>query len=136
MTHMGIKLIDLDRMFLHWKKCRSAFHWKTLPLLKPSNNLCFKINVYWSLVYIYICNIVMLFDLGLTSSSYWTTCRLSVKFLNISVSFQGQGFSPCTSQNWVYPSVALFDGRTNYLHNWSPLCFNQIILILLAQFSK
>lgn len=79
----------------------------------------------------------MLFDLDLTSSSNLIICcRVNVKLLNIRVSFQDQRCSTCTSQNWVYPLVTLFDGTTNYLHDSSPLCLNQRILILLAQLSK
>lgn len=79
----------------------------------------------------------MLFDLDLTSQYNFVTCSsVNVKLLNTRVSFQGQNHGVCTSQNRVHPSVTVFGGTTNYLHDSSLLCPNQMILILLAQFSK
>lgn len=135
MTHMGIKFINIWQNVFTLEKVQVSLLLKNPATFKSLQQLMFS-NLCLLISSTYLCNIVMLFDLGLTSSSNWITCRVSVKFSSTCVSFQGQRCSPGTSQNWVYPSVALFGGRTNYLHNSSPLCFNQTILILLAQFSE
>lgn len=76
-------------------------------------------------------------DLDLTSSNLITCCRVNIKFLSEHISHLGiKDEDTCTSQNWIYPSVTLFDATTNYLHDLSSLYLNQRMLILLAQLSK